>query len=300
MGRNRGLTLVELAIVLIVLGILLGIGAGIIGVLIKRVKYNESREIVNAAVEGIVGYAITSGRLPDNTNWTPAVRSAKDSYGKDILYVYDSDLTSSGSICGAGGTAITVKICSDTSCASPTQTINNVAFLIISGGGNYNVQTSAPSTCNSSSTCEIRVYEYGVGNVDDYTTDINRPEPYDDIVKWVSLYELKPKVGCTGSGGGGGGGGGGSCTSYSLSIQNNATRSISYKLNNGSCNNISSGGSSLLAGLTSTDRIRVWRSIFCWLSLLVDGNMQSLDADNNCTVNIVCTGSGSSVSCTSN
>ena len=248
MGRNRGLTLVELAIVLIVLGILLGIGAGIIGVLIKRVKYNESREIVNAAVEGIVGYAITSGRLPDNTNWTSAVRSAKDSYGKDILYVYDSDLTSSGSICGAGGTAITVKICSDTSCASPTQTINNVAFLIISGGGNYNVQTSAPSTCNSSSTCEIRVYEYGVGNVDDYTTDMNRPEPYDDIVKWVSLYELKPKVGCTGSGGGGGGGGGGGCRYGSPITVNNTGgnrtirtgAAVFFFCSTGSCQNFTS------------------------------------------------------------
>jgi len=66
MRRERGLTLIELAIVLIVLGILLGIGAGIIGVLIKRVKYNESKEIVSAAVEGIIGYVISTGELPGN------------------------------------------------------------------------------------------------------------------------------------------------------------------------------------------------------------------------------------------
>ncbi len=195
MQREKGLTLIELAIVLIILGILLGIGAGIIGVLIKRVKYNESREIVNAAVEGIIGYATSSGRLPTNTELSSAVRTLKDSYGKDLAYVYDQNLTTSSpyGFCGLNSTNITVKVCPDTACSSPTQTINNVAFIIISGDGNYNNQTAGTQGVNSATT--VKVYEYGV-NVDNYTGDINRTEPYDDIVKWVSLNELQTAQGC--------------------------------------------------------------------------------------------------------
>ncbi|WP_032496272.1 putative Ig domain-containing protein [Hydrogenivirga sp. 128-5-R1-1] len=195
MRREKGLTLIELAIVLIVLGILLGIGAGIIGVLIKRVKYNESKEIVNAAVEGIIGYATSNRRLPDSTQLSSAVRSTKDSYGKDLAYVYDNALTSTSTygFCGLTSTNITVRVCPDTACSSPIQTINNVAFIIISGDGNYNNQTAGTEGVTSSKT--IDVYEYGV-SVDNYAGDIDRTEPYDDIVKWVSLNELQSAQGC--------------------------------------------------------------------------------------------------------
>ncbi|WP_457600141.1 putative Ig domain-containing protein [Hydrogenivirga sp.] len=196
MKKERGLTLIELAIVLIVLGILLGIGAGIIGVLIKRVKYNESKEIVNAAVEGIIGYATTTRRLPNSSELSSAVRSVKDAYGKDIAYVYDSDLTNASiyGFCGLTSTNITVRVCPDVACSTPIQTIENVAFLVISGDGNYNNQTAGTQGINSATI--IDVYEYGIDNVDNYTGDMNRPEPYDDIVKWVSLNELQMAQGC--------------------------------------------------------------------------------------------------------
>ena len=222
MRKERGLTLIELAIVLIVLGILLGIGAGIIGVLIKRVKYNESKEIVNAAVEGIIGYVISTGKLPTDTELSNTVRTTLDAQGKPIAYVYDSDLATSN-ICTATSTKITIEICSDINCSPPIQTINNVAFVIISGNGNYNNQTAGTQGVSSATT--IRVYQYGV-SVDNYTGDIDREEPYDDIVKWVSLNELKPKVGCVGAGNGSGGG----CTVGSPITVNNVGDNRSVKI----------------------------------------------------------------------
>ncbi len=195
MRREKGLTLIELAVVLIVLGILLGIGAGIVSVLIKRVKYSESKEIVDAAVEGIVGFATSSGRLPTDAELSSAVRTLKDSYGKDLAYVYDQDLTTSSpyGLCGLNSTNLTVRICQDSGCSTVTQTINNVAFIVISGNGNYNNQTSGTQGVNSPTT--IDVFEYGV-NVDNYAGDINRVEPYDDIVKWVTLHEIQTAQGC--------------------------------------------------------------------------------------------------------
>ena len=58
MRKSGGLTLIELAIVLVVIGILLGLGAGLISVLIKRLLYNESQEIVDAGVHALIGYAV--------------------------------------------------------------------------------------------------------------------------------------------------------------------------------------------------------------------------------------------------
>jgi hypothetical protein len=37
-----------------------------------------------------------------------------------------------------------------------------------------------------------------VGNVDGYAADLNRAEPYDDILQWATLDELRGKIGCRG------------------------------------------------------------------------------------------------------
>jgi len=55
--RQKGLTLVEVAIVLVILGLLIGLGASLIGPLTKRAKITETRDIVNAAVESVIGFA---------------------------------------------------------------------------------------------------------------------------------------------------------------------------------------------------------------------------------------------------
>ncbi len=284
MRKERGLTLIELAIVLIVLGILLGIGAGIIGILIKRVKYNESKEIVNAAVEGIIGYVISTGKLPTDTELSSTVRTTFDSYNKPLAYVYDESLTTSN-ICSMNSTNITVKVCPDATCSSPTQTLSNIAFVVISGDGNYNNQTAG--TQGVSSSTEIRVYEFGVV-VDNYSGDMNRPEPYDDIVKWVSLNELKPKAGCVGTGGGGGGGGG-SCSSYTLRISNQGNRK-SFRIDSGSCNNLDNGDSFYQTGLNSGSTLTIREQDWCWDDVILQGQLQNLDSNSDCIVDVSCIG----------
>ncbi len=287
MRKERGLTLVELAIVLIVLGILLGIGAGIVGVLIKRVKYNESKEIVNAAVEGIVGYVISTTRLPTDSELPNTVRTTYDSYGKPLAYVYDSNLASSN-ICTATSTNISIEICPDTTCSSPVQTINNVAFVVISGDGNYNNQTEGTLGVNSPTT--IKVYDYGV-IVDDYPNDINRQEPYDDIVKWVSLNELKPKAGCVGSGGsGGGGGGGGACVPGSPITVNNVGGNRTVRVGTVSfffCTNLSSCQSFTSVSVGTSTCVFVYTGSNCnnLESAFDYSDASGADANNDCIVN---------------
>ncbi|WP_068670744.1 type II secretion system protein [Thermosulfurimonas dismutans] len=180
--RRRGFTLIELAIVLVVLGVLAGIGAGIVGLLIKRVHYNQNRERLEANVEALLGYALTNnGRLPDSANCSQYLRNAKDVWGKDFVCITALELTKS-SACARKTTSLQVIDDNDNA------THENIAFVIISGGPNYNVQTSGSSTTH--------IYIPGYPNVDDYTTDMDRPEPYDDMVRYVSLAELKAKLKC--------------------------------------------------------------------------------------------------------
>ncbi|MBK3331621.1 prepilin-type N-terminal cleavage/methylation domain-containing protein [Persephonella atlantica] len=188
--NRKGFTLIELAMVLVIIGLLAGIGITALGILVKRAKVNSTKEIVNADVEAVLGYTFSIGKIPDLSTFLTVVRNKKDSFGKDIVYIYDSGLTS---YCGRLKTNITVYICSDAACTVPVQTIRNVAFIILSGSANYNNQTAGAGEITTPTV--IKVYDYGI-KVDDYSGDLNRVEPYDDIVKWVTLSELHNNEKC--------------------------------------------------------------------------------------------------------
>ena len=63
--HQKGFTLIEIAIVLVIVGLLIGMGASLMGPLTRRVKNNETKEIVNAAVESLLSYGASNNELPD-------------------------------------------------------------------------------------------------------------------------------------------------------------------------------------------------------------------------------------------
>jgi len=192
--EEKGFTLVELAIVLVIVGMLIGVGAGMMGPLVKTAKYNETKETVTSAVSGMIGFGTTNNRLPNTTEFPSAVRNPKDSWINSLYYVPDANLivTTAGGICGRKTTSISIVVCPDSACGTPVSTISNVAFAVVSGGGNFNIQTA-----NAGGT--VRVYNPEVSGVDNYAVDMTRLEPYDDIVQWMTLDELRIKTGCTGA-----------------------------------------------------------------------------------------------------
>ncbi len=209
---SKGFTLIEIAIVLVIVGLLLGLGTSLVGPLTKKSKRSESQEDVNAAVNAIIGYAASNNRLPvwgDNTadgtldEFCEVVTDRTDSFQKPIYYFCENLLTAVGSVCSRQTTTLT--ICRDGSC---TDRIPNVAFIVVSGAENYNPQTGIVTTgCPAGQTC-IGVFAPETADIDDCTgggncpnyqaslSRINRAEPYDDIVEWVRLDELQSKIIC--------------------------------------------------------------------------------------------------------
>jgi hypothetical protein len=155
-------------------------------------KLSEGGENVLAAVESIRGYALKNKKLPDLSKFTSVVRNPNDSWGKPLVYIYDANLATND-VCSASGTSLTIRFCNDASCSSYTD-IQNVAFMILSGGQNHNIQTAGSQGVSSSTI--IKVYKQEVGPVDNYPNDVNRPEPYDDIVNYVTLAQLKSGIAC--------------------------------------------------------------------------------------------------------
>ncbi|MCR4319521.1 MAG: type II secretion system GspH family protein, partial [Candidatus Brocadiaceae bacterium] len=188
-----GFSLIELSIVLVIMGILISFGTGMIAPLTKRVKYTETREVVNAAVESIISFASANNRIPTTSEFQSIVRTPRDAWAKDLYYIPDVNLDdlNAGGVCGRKTTGITVRICTNALCTSYND-ISNVAFVIVSGSENYNIQTNNVSG-------RVTVYQTGTINIDNYTTDMNRPETYDDLIKWITLNELRAKAGCQGS-----------------------------------------------------------------------------------------------------
>ncbi len=199
---TKGFTLVEMAIVLVIVGLLIGIGAGMIGPLTTMSKVRESRETVEANILSVIGWAASNNRLPqwgdgvaDATidEFVEVVKKTTDAWGRPVIYLYDNNLFNAtptkDTICGRKTTAI--RITDNT--VTPAATINNVAIAIISQGEDAITQTSLNGTLNGTALNAVII---GSGTA---TGTIVLDVTVSDIVRWVTLDELRSKIGCQGS-----------------------------------------------------------------------------------------------------
>jgi len=214
-NTHKGFTIIEVAIVMVIIGLLVGFGAALVGPLTERSKRLATTEIVRGAVASIVGFASAEKRLPqwgDNAvdatldEFCEVVTQRRDSAAKPLYYFFDNRLTTPESLCGRKTTLLTV--CRDSAC---NNRIPNIAFLVVSGAMDYNPQTGIVTAgCPSGQTC-VGIYEPGTTSVDNCTNGtncpnydgafnrINRPEAYDDIGEYITLGELRTKSGCQGA-----------------------------------------------------------------------------------------------------
>lgn len=196
---RQGFTLIELAIVLVIVGILVGLGSSMVGVLTTAIKVRETKDFLDANVQAIASYASSHNSIPDAAGFTGAAKSPQDSWGRDFIYLFDANLhpadITKDTICGRRSTALTLRNCLTTNakCAAGGGGVvgtdfsdtSNVAFVVLSKSDDAKTDTTA-------SDAAINASRAATGTV---TTDSNNS----DIVRWVTLDELRSKIGCQGA-----------------------------------------------------------------------------------------------------
>ena len=181
--EHKGFTLIELSIVLIVVGMLVALGGGMIGPLTNFVKVRETRELQDSALQSVVSWASSRNAIPNGAGFTTVAKSPLDAWGRSFVYRYYSSLSSStptrDTICGLRSTTLTLQT------TDPPATMNNLAFVILSGAENATLK----STLNSS----VITASGGASGT------IIATGPNSDLLRWVTLDELRSRIGCQGA-----------------------------------------------------------------------------------------------------
>lgn len=166
---KKGFTLVELAMVLIVVGLLMGGAFQMMKVMGEKARSTEAKQKLEATKEAIIGFAINNNRLPTAGEFT-----AMNLVGAgNIPIYYTSDTTLQSDICGSPTTLLNT---------TDINSVNtpNIGFVLAVAGENMQSQT-------------VRV-----GNTVTFPqwNTMTAGLPYDDFHTQVTLGELQATVEC--------------------------------------------------------------------------------------------------------
>ncbi len=171
--KKSGFTLVEMAIVLVIVGLLLGTGASLMGILTKRSKMIETREIVNKAYEAIIGFAINNKRLPTTAEFNALGVKTTDSQNSNLFYYPVAGYTA-GNFCTNTAVPFTID---DNSAG--TVTTKSATFIIFAQGENR---------CNETGTAT----PFQIFSPAHKGACATKPDSeYDDIYRFTDINQLR-------------------------------------------------------------------------------------------------------------
>ncbi len=201
---QRGFSLIEISIVLIIVGLLLGGLMAPLGTQIESSRRNETKQQIAQSIEAVYGYSLANGRLPcpDTTNdgaenrtgnnctavsgnlpWATLAMNVQDSWGQPLLYRVSNNFADlvDGTGCAATPAAnISFSLCSVgdiqvRDSAGGTFVAINVPALVISRGKNWAVAPAADEAENSNNDVNFvkKNYSSAAG------------AEFDDMVSWV-------------------------------------------------------------------------------------------------------------------
>jgi len=182
---EKGFTLVELAIVLIIIGLITA--GGLIGInsAMDSNKFNSTRNQIEGIIKSIAEYSATGQRIPENESAVQTFISPfTDNFGNPLHYIPASELTKTGSVCNTKNTSLVIRQCNNDGCTTFTE-YSDVAFFVSSDSINKVQQTSQSV---SGDNIYINIY-----------TEETSTHGYDDITGFLTLNSLKNFAGCEGS-----------------------------------------------------------------------------------------------------
>jgi len=183
--KKSAFTLVELAIVLVIIGLLVGGSFKVLKIMRDRAQISRAQDDVKVAKEAVIGNTIqNSNTLPSVTFFNQNLSPVKDNQHQ-LFYADDINLESIN-ICSLATTNLTV--------VTPSHTINDVAFVVASESSNHNMQTAKKD--DGGGNFSVHTYKYET-KVDDNTSPVNIVDYYDDIVDWVTLAQLQQEAKCS-------------------------------------------------------------------------------------------------------
>lgn len=204
---QAGITLIELAIVLVVLGLVVGMSLPLLSELSKQRHYRSTQRDMEEIKESLVGYAVIHGRLPwadttgdgvGDTNepvgalpFLDLGLGAQDAWRSPYRYDVNDRLTTTQNLqelC----TALSQIASNEPPQLAFTQGGRRSAQAVVALSGGENC------TLDGENGVENRLYE-----------TLAQSNSYDDLVIWIPPSTLAGRLNCAGGGGGG-------CTSYTV------------------------------------------------------------------------------------
>lgn len=206
-GRARGFTLIELAVVVAIVGLLLG---GLLIPLATQVEITRARSTekhVSDLRDALYGFAVANGRLPcpdtdgdGDENYSAGACAAAsgeppwanlgtervDAWGRAFVYRVDTTFAdgTDGTGCGSTTTGVSFELCS----------VGALQVLATSGGST--VAGNIPAVFlslgdNGGDTASFSTDEQENNGANDTFVEKDYQSDFDDLVSWVSPHVLK-------------------------------------------------------------------------------------------------------------
>ena len=291
---KRGFTLVELAIALVILGLVIGLGIPLFGLLVKQNKITETRTVVKEVKVSLQGFAQMQGRLPwadtngdgqEDTNQTTGqlpyltlgVRG-EDAWHTQLYYDVNDQLASSTSL--SQFCQRLTQLATNGTADYPQTSSGEMAAVFFSPGEN---RTPDGQDADISGGSNDRVYE-------DESKALSSSN--DDIVGQLSLSYLAGLL-CTGMGSTG-------CSSYTITnlgpkVYVSSPTASSCPFSVLLCSGLTSKGNGSTFQVDNTGRVCVYRKTG-WLCHRLDADgsgtdngidfsdAQGVDSNGNCQI----------------
>ena len=216
LAKRHGFTLIEMAIVMIIIGILSGGGAFVMGMLTERKARNESIDYLNQGREALLSFASTQGKLPSaDTNQDGIGDGATaggfpyldlklrptDLYKRVLRYELNPNLsTDLQTTCSALKTGLSGS--PDVVDGDGSSTAFPVAAILVSSGpmdadGDGNILdrvTSGPHQGNNTTGAPNYIRFPPIETFDDLVLYIGEHELYSELCEYVTLAVINSSI----------------------------------------------------------------------------------------------------------